>query len=78
MTQLLTMTTTHKFLPQDGEATAELCPDGLLFDDKIINHEKCVHRQNVDCGARIYVQGRKLSSCSCQVKGLGQKANPIR
>merc|ERR1712244_145062 len=30
-------------------ATIEFCPEGLLFDDKIPNHEKCVLPHNVDC-----------------------------
>merc|ERR1712244_105263 len=28
-------------------ATIEFCPEGLLFDDKIPNHEKCVLPHNV-------------------------------
>merc|ERR1711910_246117 len=32
------------------------CPEGLLFDDSIPNHEKCVLPHNVDCGSREFVQ----------------------
>ena len=39
-------------------AIAKLCPDGLLFDSKNPNQEKCDYPFNVDCGAREYV--RKL------------------
>ena len=41
-------------------ATAKLCPDGLLFDSKNPNQEKCDYPFNVDCGTREYV--RKLIS----------------
>jgi len=34
----------------------KLCPDGLLFDSKNPNQEKCDYPFNVDCGAREYVQ----------------------
>jgi len=37
-------------------ATIEYCPEGLLFDDSIPNHEKCVLPHNVDCGTREFVQ----------------------
>merc|ERR1711874_586790 len=37
-------------------ATIEYCPEGLLFDDTIPNHEKCVLPHNVDCGSREFVQ----------------------
>ena len=44
------------YICRKGVATIEFCPEGLLFDDKIPNHEKCVLPHNVDCGDRIYVQ----------------------
>merc|ERR1711862_921656 len=44
------------YICRKGVATIEYCPEGLLFDDKIPNHEKCVLPHNVDCGDRIYVQ----------------------
>lgn len=37
-------------------ATAKLCPDGLLFDSKNPNQEKCDYPFNVDCGNREYVR----------------------
>lgn len=37
-------------------AIAKLCPDGLLFDSKNPNQEKCDYPFNVDCGAREYVR----------------------
>lgn len=40
----------------DGVSEANLCPDGMLFDDSIRNREKCVLPHNVDCGAREFVQ----------------------
>merc|ERR1712079_868258 len=44
------------YICRNDVATIEFCPEGLLFDDKIPNHEKCVLPHNVDCGDRIYVQ----------------------
>lgn len=44
------------YICRNNVATIEFCPEGLLFDDKIPNHEKCVLPHNVDCGERIYVQ----------------------
>jgi len=44
------------YICRKGVANIEFCPEGLLFDDKIPNHEKCVLPHNVDCGDRIYVQ----------------------
>jgi len=44
------------YICRKGSASIEFCPEGLLFDDKIPNHEKCVLPHNVDCGDRIYVQ----------------------
>merc|ERR1712154_25751 len=41
---------------EDGISESILCPDGLLFDDSIRNHEKCVLPHGVDCGAREFVQ----------------------
>jgi len=42
----------------NGTADAVLCEDGYLFDDSIINHEKCVLPHNVDCRDREFVQAR--------------------
>merc|ERR1712029_43196 len=42
------------YICRNNVATIEFCPEGLLFDDKIPNHEKCVLPHNVDCGERIY------------------------
>lgn len=42
-----------------SKAVAKLCPDGMLFDDRIRNHEKCVLPHNVDCGKREFVQPRQ-------------------
>jgi len=50
------------YICRDGVATAELCPDGLLFNDKIPNREKCElpfeqpPPYDVECGERVYVQ----------------------
>ena len=44
------------YICRNDVATIEFCPEGLLFDDKIPNHEKCVLPHNVDCGDRVYVQ----------------------
>ena len=44
------------FVCEKGEPKVALCPDGLLFDTSIRNREKCVLPQNVDCGAREFVQ----------------------
>ena len=41
----------------DGVATAELCPDGLLFDDTERNKERCKLPYTVECGNRGFVQG---------------------
>lgn len=35
-----------------GEAEEKLCPDGLVFDDANVNHERCDIPVNVDCGDR--------------------------
>eukprot|EP00091_Calanus_sinicus_P018261 TRINITY_DN410_c0_g1_i16.p1 TRINITY_DN410_c0_g1~~TRINITY_DN410_c0_g1_i16.p1 ORF type:complete len:203 (-),score=60.92 TRINITY_DN410_c0_g1_i16:41-577(-) len=44
------------YICRKGVATIEYCPEGLLFDDSIPNHEKCVLPHNVDCGTREFVQ----------------------
>lgn len=44
------------YICRKGVATVEYCPEGLLFDDTIPNHEKCVLPHNVDCGSREFVQ----------------------
>merc|ERR1712012_521503 len=44
------------YICRNDVATIEFCPEGLLFDDKVPNHEKCVLPHNADCGDRIYVQ----------------------
>jgi len=44
------------YICRKGVATIEYCPEGLLFDDSIPNHEKCVLPHNVDCGSREFVQ----------------------
>ena len=44
------------YICRNNVATIEFCPEGLLFDDKVPNHEKCVLPHNVDCGDRVYVQ----------------------
>ncbi len=44
------------YLCTDNVAEAVLCPDGLLFDYSNPNHEQCVFPQNIDCGAREFVQ----------------------
>merc|ERR1719367_1273260 len=44
------------YICRNDVATIEFCPEGLLFDDKVPNHEKCVLPHNVDCGDRVYVQ----------------------
>jgi len=41
------------------KAKAQLCPDGLLFDDTIRNREKCVLPHNVDCKKREFQQEPK-------------------
>lgn len=43
----------------DGQAKAELCPDGLLFDDSDRNKERCKLPYTVDCGDRGFVQERQ-------------------
>lgn len=40
----------------ENKPIAKLCPDGLLFDSKNPNQEKCDYPFNVDCGTREYVQ----------------------
>merc|ERR1712200_239884 len=37
-------------------AEAVLCPEGLLFDFKVPNHEKCVYPHGVDCSGRNLIQ----------------------
>merc|ERR1719410_2454999 len=44
------------YICRKGQASIEFCPEGLLFDDKIPNHEKCVLPHDVECGERVYVQ----------------------
>jgi len=44
------------YICRKNVATIEYCPEGLLFDDSIPNHEKCVLPHNVDCGSREFVQ----------------------
>merc|ERR1712038_1718057 len=44
---------------EDGRSESILCPDGLLFDDSIRNHEKCVLPHGVDCGNREFVQAKQ-------------------
>ena len=44
---------------EDGRSEAILCPDGMLFDDSIRNHEKCVLPHGVDCKNREFVQARQ-------------------
>merc|ERR1712038_2050028 len=44
---------------EDGRSDAILCADGLLFDDSIRNHEKCVLPHGVNCKGREYVQARQ-------------------
>jgi len=44
---------------EDGQSESILCPDGLLFDDSIRNHEKCVLPHGVDCGNREFVQAKQ-------------------
>jgi hypothetical protein len=44
------------YICEDNVARAQLCPDGLLFDDTIRNREKCVLPHNVDCGNREFQQ----------------------
>merc|ERR1712241_1177826 len=44
---------------EDGISEAILCPDGMLFDDSIRNHEKCVLPHGVDCKDREFVQARQ-------------------
>jgi hypothetical protein len=44
---------------EDGHSDAILCADGLLFDDSIRNHEKCVLPHGVNCKGREYVQARQ-------------------
>merc|ERR1712126_92111 len=46
------------YLCRKGVAEELLCPEGLLFDYKVVNREKCVLPQNVDCGDRLKVQER--------------------
>merc|ERR1711963_122883 len=57
------------YICRNDVATIEFCPEGLLFDDKVPNHEKCVLPHNVDCGDRIHLQTeipsvRELMACS--------------
>lgn len=40
----------------DGSSTAELCEDGLLFNDKVRNKERCDLPFGIDCGTREFVQ----------------------
>merc|ERR1719431_418021 len=44
------------YICRKGVATIEFCPEGLLFDTTIVNHEKCVFPHKVDCGDRNRVQ----------------------
>jgi hypothetical protein len=44
------------YVCEDSEFTAELCDDGLLFDDSKANQETCKLPYDVDCGDRVYVQ----------------------
>ena len=46
------------YICKKDEAEAVLCPEGLLFDYSIPNHEKCVLPHNVDCGDRNLIQER--------------------
>jgi hypothetical protein len=44
------------YLCTASEFKAELCDDGLLFDDSRANFERCKLPQDVDCGDRAFVQ----------------------
>ena len=46
------------YVCEGGEFVAELCDDGLLFDDSRVNYEVCKLPHDVDCGDRAFVQGR--------------------
>merc|ERR1712121_561776 len=37
------------YICRKGLATIEYCPEGLLFDDSIPNHEKCVCNKYIQC-----------------------------
>merc|ERR1712012_1473241 len=58
---------------EDGRSESILCPDGLLFDDSIRNHEKCVLPHGVDCGAREFVQAKKCGGADGDPSGLNLK-----
>ncbi|XP_018569404.1 protein obstructor-E-like [Anoplophora glabripennis] len=49
------------YLCSQGEYEEKLCPDGLVFDDKDPNHERCDIPANVDCGDRTVLQEPKPS-----------------
>lgn len=40
----------------DNIATANLCPDGLMFSDKTTIDAKCDYPFNTDCGTREFVR----------------------
>jgi hypothetical protein len=44
------------YICENNVARPELCEDGMLFDDRIRNREKCVLPQGVNCGKREFVQ----------------------
>ncbi|XP_039289063.1 protein obstructor-E [Nilaparvata lugens] len=44
---------------RDGAITEKLCPDGMVFNDYSINHEKCDLPFNIDCSQRSELQKPK-------------------
>ncbi|CAH1100093.1 unnamed protein product [Psylliodes chrysocephalus] len=44
-----------------GQFEERLCPDGLVFDDRDPNFERCEVPANVDCGDRLALQEAKSS-----------------
>ncbi|KAJ8920555.1 hypothetical protein NQ315_005424 [Exocentrus adspersus] len=49
------------YVCSQGEYEEKLCPDGLVFDDRDPNHERCDIPANVDCGDRTALQEPKPS-----------------
>lgn len=54
-----------------GEYEEKLCPDGLVFDDRDPNHERCDIPANVDCGERTALRKYKIRISLSKLLAMG-------
>ncbi|KAJ8927757.1 hypothetical protein NQ314_019761 [Rhamnusium bicolor] len=64
------------YVCSQGEYEEKLCPDGLVFDDKDPNHERCDIPANIDCGDRTALQEPKPSKGCPRANGYYRHPNP--